>query len=182
MSNNSRIFHGIEPPKLYLYTPTTLMGRPIHSQVVYTLECPQDRTISIQKQTVSASFMKSGRKSEWIQHYWMSGSISWGKLSWEDAQALMEAFLFETTDSGYDNWGYYIGLKVFGDDPYILRITLDSDLDFPKLGKSAMVGHSCSISWKATLAWDEMRGDAAEILTLKDYWYASGHADYVTWG
>ena len=175
MSYNSRFFHGEDLPILRLYTPTVRDGVPGHFRVSYTLECPVDRTLKMNRQSVSSRAMKAGKITNWIQHIWMSGSFTWSHLSWDDAQALIEAFTFETSDSGVDRGGSYIALKVFGDDPYELKVNLDNSLEFGKMGHSFLVGQTCTIGWSATLAWDETGRE------LVEYWYAHHSDEFSEW-
>lgn len=153
------------------------------------LDTPRRRTVSFSRDSIETTGMASGVTNNWNRHFWLSGTIEWDKITWRAAQVLMRAFEFERSSAGAEptDWDSILLLKVFGKgDPYWLDVTIsNNNLEFPGLGNKINIGHSASISWKASVAWDERKGDddagLAAPSSIIDFWYAHYDDEYVTW-
>ena len=174
---NARVFHGDGTPRFIIteyeeVAPDVIEGRETEYNLGYVLERP----IIIQPQKVSAQLQKSGRKVDWLQHLWFTGSITWAKLSWEVATYIFKAMQIEANTVTDGDFATTLTFKRFASDPYPIPITIIGDINIENAGGIyAFIGEKVTISFVGTQAW-ETTG-----LDITDYYYADSETDLRTW-
>jgi len=190
---NTRVFHDIGQPKLQLrqfsHYHVTPAGDfvPIYNwfgdEAENPLGLPANRVVKINRQSVETKAQNGGLINTWNQHIWLSGTISWEKITWEAAELIMIALQHERSTAGRipGETDDVLYLKVFGnDDPYWLDVVLGDELEFPNLGDKIIAGQRGGFLWKAAVAWDE-HAERASTMDIWKYWKAHFDSEHVKW-
>ena len=167
-----RIFTGIGCPRVtaicdYIDFGGTLSEFPIALFSGY-LDPPKIRTVTMHKQEIVHTYVKSGSSLNWVQGIWFEGTFKWDKIGWSTAALLMKMLEFEKTKLTEDSEGNQMLLWVHHDDPIPLSIIMDTKLSFPYIADKH-VGHSASISWRGMLRWPYTACGATSETDIEDF-------------